>query len=351
MSITRYKPSEMAAAILALDQSEMRLQDIQVVKLPDKTIYAVNDTFDPTGIFVEGTYNNLLLKDVTKNVQYSPTSLNSIDIDNVLVTYTEKNISKRSNIPVSVYQFPKIVSWTNGTDNEISAMINAADNGLIDLTDYWNVGDERVVHLSSMSGISSETYSERDVVLVLMAADNKEKSLENSCWNYKYVNQNLVRKWPSFIVGMKTLSIKGVMNTTNGCTWDTCARREWCNNIYYNALPNSLVNIFKQVKVKSMLTRNGDQLTESNDYFFLPTIKEIKGGTASSSGTNTYQSNILEFNSLSRWSYYQDMKEPSDIIFSRSVVYYTNGFSIGGYSSSGVTDSTYAEWITPAGCI
>ena len=33
-----------------------------------------------------------------------------------------------------------IVTWANGTDEEIVAMVEAADQGLINLSDYWAVG-------------------------------------------------------------------------------------------------------------------------------------------------------------------------------------------------------------------
>lgn len=42
------------------------------------------------------------------------------------------------------------VSWADGTDEQIAAMIQAADEGEINLADYWNVGDERTVQLSAM---------------------------------------------------------------------------------------------------------------------------------------------------------------------------------------------------------
>ena len=38
-----------------------------------------------------------------------------------------------------------IVSWANGSISDISSMLNAAYKGDIDLSDYWNIGDERKV--------------------------------------------------------------------------------------------------------------------------------------------------------------------------------------------------------------
>lgn len=35
----------------------------------------------------------------------------------------------------------KIVTWADGTDEEIVAMVEAADKGDINLADHWHVGD------------------------------------------------------------------------------------------------------------------------------------------------------------------------------------------------------------------
>ena len=38
---------------------------------------------------------------------------------------------------------PTIVTWAGGTDEEIVKMVQLADEGKINLADYWTVGDER----------------------------------------------------------------------------------------------------------------------------------------------------------------------------------------------------------------
>lgn len=63
----------------------------------------------------------------------------------------------------------KIVTWADGTDEEIVAMVEAADKGEINLADHWKVGDERVVHLSAMAATEvEESHVAQDVVFVLM---------------------------------------------------------------------------------------------------------------------------------------------------------------------------------------
>lgn len=181
-----------------------------------------------------------------------------------------------------------IVTWADGTDAEIVAMVNAADDGMINLADYWSVGDERQVTLSAMEATGvGESHVEQTVTFVLMNAGGK----------------TLVNPTPSgrsecsFIVGMKNgLAEKGYMNSsdTNYNGWDGCARRTWCNDVFKNAIPSTLQEIFKQhVNVTSW---SGSSTRDSADYFALPAEKEIFGSVS--------EANATAESSLTQFQYY-----------------------------------------------
>ena len=206
----------------------------------------------------------------------------SVDIPIIITT-----ISTGKNIP--------IVSWTDGTDAEIAAMVEAADAGDINLADYWSVGDTRTVHLFAMEATGvGESHAEQDVELVLMHAGGYELADGSKC---------------NFVVGQKdSLAEKGYMNSTdtNSGSWDSTKRRAWCNNVYKNAIPSTLQPIFKQFKTITAETYNGTTLKTSLDYFALPAAKEIFGGdTASSTGSATGWSNLTEFNALFQFDWYK----------------------------------------------
>lgn len=309
--IITYKPSEMADAILGLDASSIRLQSIEVTNPPNKTLYGVNETFDPTGIFVEGNYSNDLKKDVTSNTTYNPNVIPSIATKKVTASYTEKGITKQADININNVN---ITSWSTGTDAEIMNMVIAADMGLIDLTDYWHVGDERVIHLSSMPSTDiSESHVEQDITMVLVDKNNQ---------NYTYTTTpSSGRTYPFFIVQQKIGLVElGYMHhDTTICSWSNCDRRTWCNDIYRNAFSSSIKNIFHQVKVKSSETYNGTTILESDDYFFLPAAAEVfKGdstyGQGGSFGRPVAYSNLNEFNVLTRWEYYATIDNRKKII-------------------------------------
>lgn len=167
----------------------------------------------------------------------------------------------------------KIVAWATGTDDEISKMVAAADAGKIKLSDYWAVGQERKVHLSAMAATGvGESHVAQDVTLVLMNAGGKTLLNGKTC---------------SFVVGQKnglangTTGEYGYMNSsnTNIGGWDGCARRTWCNSVYYNAIPSALRGIFKKFRNVTASAGNVASTKESEDYFALPSEKEIFGST------------------------------------------------------------------------
>lgn len=186
----------------------------------------------------------------------------------------------------------KAPSWSTGTDAEIVEAVAMADRGKIDLTKYWKVGDERIVHLSAMAATGvGESHVEQDVTLVIMhAGEYKLNSAAPSG-----------RDTCSFVIGVKdTLIETGYMNSSNTNTgsWASSARRTWCNNVFKNAIPASLLPIFKQFKTTTAKTYNGTALQTSIDLFALPAAKEIFGGdAATSAGSDTSYSNLTEFNS------------------------------------------------------
>lgn len=190
----------------------------------------------------------------------------------------------------------KIVPWSTGTDEEIVAMVNAADNGLIKLSDYWKVGDTRSINLSAMSATGvGESHASQSAEFVLMNAGGKTLSNGKTC---------------SFVVGMKNcLKETGYINSSDDSTtgWDKCARRTWCNNVFYNAIPSSIRSIFKECK--NVTASTGGQLqaslTTSEDYFALPAEKEIFGDGYGYSKSGVSADSEANSSALTQFTWYK----------------------------------------------
>ena len=160
---------------------------------------------------------------------------------------------------------PTIVSWSTGTDEEIAAMVEAADAGIINLSDYWATEETRTVHLSAMPSTGvGENHAAQSVQFVL--TDPGHYTLANG-------------KKCNFVVLQKDcLKEMGYMNSqeTNSGGWNNCPRRTWCNSVYRNAIPSTLRGIFKQFKVRTA-NGSGSGVAESTDWFSLFSEKEIFG--------------------------------------------------------------------------
>ena len=179
----------------------------------------------------------------------------------------------------------KIVSWADGTDEEIAAMVKAADAGKINLSDYWSAGDTRTVHLSAMSGSVSnanESHAAQDVQMVLTNPGHFTLASGKPC-NFVVLQKDCLREI-------------GVMNSqnTNSGGWNNCPRRTWCNSVYRNAIPEPLRGIFKQFKTRAA-NGSGSSAVESTDYFALPSEKEVFGSITYSNSSAESQNTQFQY--------------------------------------------------------
>lgn len=171
----------------------------------------------------------------------------------------------------------KKFTWSTGTDAEIAAMVQMADAGLINLKDYWAVGQERTVQLSAMKATGvGESHVAQSVTLVLM---------DSTCTGFTLATATSGGKTkPDFIVGLKNnISGNGYMNSsgTNENGWSGCERRTWCNNVFRLSIPSSLRGIFKQFKWKQGKGGGASSgLLETTDYFGLAPEKAVFGSAA-----------------------------------------------------------------------
>ena len=172
-----------------------------------------------------------------------------------------------SQLKTAVGAFPsvEIVPWSTGSDEQIAAMVAAADAGQIDLSVYWSEGDTRTVSLSSMSATGvGERHVAQSVQFVLSDPGHFTLASGKPC---------------NFVVNMKDcLREQGYMNPspTNSGGWNGCKRRTWCNNVFRNAIPSGLRPAFKQFKTKAA-TGPGTASTTSTDWFALPSEVEVFG--------------------------------------------------------------------------
>ena len=329
------------------------LKSIAITSSATKTDYVKGDTLDLTGLVITATYDKTT-ENVT-NYTTSPASgstLSTLGEVTVTISYTERGITKTASYTIKVSV--KTVNWKDGSDADIVNMVAAADAGVIDLSEWWAVGQTRTVTLPAMSATNvGESHAAQTVTLVLLNAGGKTLTNGKEC---------------SFVVGLlDCLNETGYMNSsnTNDGSWEGSKRRAWCNNEFKTAmLSTGIGSIFKQHYNITAKTYNGtssDNWQQSTDWFALPAGKEVFGSEYSS-GTSYGggYSNYIESTKLSQFSYYADnshriKKANSSAVYwwERSPYYdrsnlfccvYSDGSASANYASSGCG-------LAPFGCI
>jgi len=123
---------------------------------PTATVKLSNITGEPS-LTVIGDYFNATLENgtitITKTDIWSETGT-------ILVTISGNGIYASTVTMITVIvDDVEIGTWSNGTDKQINSMLKAAHRGDLNLTDYWSVGDERIVNNLDTSTITSETLT------------------------------------------------------------------------------------------------------------------------------------------------------------------------------------------------
>ena len=303
----------------------------------------------------------------TTFTETAPSNANSFTVDipsagtwTVTGAYSKDVVISASG-EVQTVTFVALKTFAIATDEEIAGMVSEADAGYIDLSDDcgWEVGQEHSVSLTAINasgtydGVSwtvGESQSAQTVTFVLM-----HKGL------YELVSPVLdtskqTRNTCSFVVGVKNcLGTIGYMNSTdtNMGSWDGCARRNWCNGGFREAIPSVLRSAFKQFKTITVQTYNGSTLQTSNDYFALVADKEVRGLSD--------QANVTETSALTQFTYYETASNRIKKVNDTAAIWYERSpRQASQYDFLGVgTNGSSYEWggannawgLAPFGCL
>ena len=177
----------------------------------------------------------------------------------------------------------RIVPWSTGTDAEIKAMLDAHYAGIINVHDFWKVGDKR---LSSWNAFSYETVSfqAKDCNLVLMDA---------TLMGISPADDDIASL--AFAVGSDyVMSPYNSLLFVSG--WSTYAYRDMLNTTYIeDGVPAAISQLFKPFKWKHY---ERGSLVETTDIAGYPTAKNVFGdaSTAGASENDLYN----------QWDYYKN---------------------------------------------
>ena len=229
------------------------------------------------------------------------------------------------------------LSFSSITDTQFANIVSALDEGKLTVNDLpWKVGDIRKVHLSAMPAkYVKESQPEQDVTFVVQNIGGVTLTNGNEC---------------HYIFGLKNcLNYTGYMDSQwEHILWENSARRKWCNEVFRNAIPETIRGCFKQFKC---ITANTDTtITTTDDYFALPAEKEIFD--------KKNMSQHVEVNALQQFSYYKLNDAGKNLGDNGGgSTYWLRSLYIEGYqiffcnTDSDKVVSNYNLGISPFGCI
>lgn len=221
------------------------------------TSVTLKHTATSATITVTNNTGNLAVMSSDTNIATATVSNGKITINSVnntkgtatiTLTVSASSNYESASITISVTcNFLKIVTWADGTDDEIAAMIEAYYNGEIDIEDYWSVGDTRTIQLNSIAstGVDESHVAQNQKFVIIGIKHDKLKSHING-WSRAAITIQPLR-----VLSNGTSAESGYMNNTkidDYCKWGSCDRRTWCNNVFINAFPSKIKSLIKTVE-------------------------------------------------------------------------------------------------------
>lgn len=186
-----------------------------------------------------------------------------------------------------------IPTWAGGTIAEIENALRMHYNGEIDLTDYWSVGDKRTIHLNAMTadGVSEAHHADDyEFVIIGMKHDNLVTPIGNITKAAITIQMDRILYKNTTDESYSSASPSaddegGYMNSasTNAGGWTSCARRTWCNSVFYNAVESGIKSLIKPVVKKTSAGSQSSVINSDNDSAFLLSEIEVFG-----TATNSY---------------------------------------------------------------
>ena len=180
----------------------------------------------------------------------------------------------------------EIVSWKEGTDEQIAAMISAHYTGQIDIADYWNIGDVRTISISSFSS-GTCIHAEQNIQLVIIGINHDDLSS-----SINGITKAAITVQTKQLIGNAGhIEREFYWSHSQICAddtdnWSNNPLRTYLNTNFYNALSTTTFrSLIKTVTKKNLSTHSGTSTIDTNDKIFLLSYPEVFG-------TDTYANYI-----------------------------------------------------------
>ena len=238
---------------------------------------------------------------------------------------TEEQIDSLFASPTPVFE---IAPFSTATDQQFTDIINkyyAGELTLEQIQAVWHVGDSRIINLAAMEATPaiSDSHRQQDVELIILDFEHDDLAYENKKSLITVQIKNLLKDADVSDEESNTINNteNGYMNSTDTNTggWEDSNRREWCQTVFYNALPSYIQSLVATVKKPVIVydSSDGETISTVNDTIFLLSGAEV----VNSSNAKYYHAYSLtsEETEGTRYAYYEQnetacFKKPTILI-------------------------------------
>lgn len=234
---------------------------------------------------------------VVSNITTGTATFSGIVKDTVyyfrVFTYNAKNRETAAEAVTGKIDSVEIVTFENGTDDQIAAMLEAHYNGDIDIADHWSVGDKRKIHLNQVANPkgSGSAWAAQDITIVITAIKhhdlatpiNGKTKAAITCQTRECVNNNTADDNQDGHIYPNLTSIAS--NLPVWASSSPIGMRTWANGAFYTtAMPTGTKDMIKEITRNLKTTHSDLTLAAATDKIFLPTEYEIFGASEYSGG-------------------------------------------------------------------
>jgi len=177
----------------------------------------------------------------------------------------------------------KIVSFTDGTDAEIKAMLDAYYADKLTWEDMgWAVGDTRLIHLDAMQAPnpnSSQTWAAQDITVVIVDHDHTDLATPINGHDKACITVQTREVLSGTSAGSAgTIYVNGDSSYDMSFTkWSNLYMRTYMNDKVLGAFPTDFKSAIKTSKHNRHTAYNTSASEVVNDNLFLPSYPEIYG--------------------------------------------------------------------------
>lgn len=186
-------------------------------------------------------------------------------LETVVTIYNEETGEIRTSVS-KAGSIDGIIPFADATFEQIAIMLKRHYAGIIDLSEFWSVGDTKEIYYTDIpSGPVGEVHIGTKQKITIIGFNHDDLT-----------NGGKAALTLQFVNGMNDAGYVHRVNTNTG-GWRDCSRRDWMNNVFVNALQEDARALIKPVDKMTGMGNKSDQIVITSDLAFLPSEAEVMG--------------------------------------------------------------------------